>query len=108
MKITNFVMKDIFLEQFFLLINPVWDSSLVYTMTDFGQIHYLKISLNNNMYAHPGLAVSSIIMPGWVGASKNNLASVILQSTKKILKVLTSGMLGESFHFVDQNKNAAR
>ena len=46
-------------------------------------------------------------MPGWVGASKNNLASVILQSTKK-LKVLTSGMLGESFHFVDQNKNAAR
>ena len=23
MKITNFVMKDIFLEQFFLLINPV-------------------------------------------------------------------------------------
>ena len=45
-------------------------------------------------------------MPGWVCASKNNLASVILQSTKKI--VLTSGMLGESFQFFDQNKNAPR
>ena len=44
-------MKDIFVEQFFVLINPVWDSSPVHTMTEFGQIHYLKISLNNNMYA---------------------------------------------------------
>ena len=55
-------------------------------MTDFGQIHYLKIYLNNNMYTHTSMAVSSIIMPGWLGASKNNLASVILQSTKKIKK----------------------
>ena len=47
-------------------------------------------------------------MPSLVGASKNNLASVILQSTKKKLKVLTSGMLGEPFHFADQNKNVAR
>ena len=46
-------------------------------------------------------------MSGWVGASENNLASVILQSTKK-LKFLTSEMLWESFHFVDQNKNAER
>ena len=66
-------MKDIFVEQFFVLINPVWDSSLVYTMTEFGQIHYLKISPNKND-----------------------------------LRVLTSEMLGESFHFVDQIKNAAR
>ena len=86
MKITNFVMKDIFLEQFFLLINPVWDSSLVYTMTDFGQIHYLKISLNNNMYPHTSLTVPSIIMPSCAGASKNKLASVILESAKKIKK----------------------
>ena len=43
-------MKDIFVEQFFVLINPVWDSSPVHTMTEFGQSHYLKISLNNNMY----------------------------------------------------------
>ena len=47
-------------------------------------------------------------MSGWVGASKNYLASVILQSTKTFKKFLTSGMLGESFHFVNQNKNAAR
>ena len=43
-------MKDIFVEQFFVLINPVWDSSPVHTMTEFGQSHYLKIYLNNNMY----------------------------------------------------------
>ena len=43
-------MKDIFVEQFFVLINPVWDSSPVHNMTEFGQIHYQKISLNNNMY----------------------------------------------------------
>ena len=79
-------MKDIFVEQFFVLTNPVWHSSPVHNMTDFGQIHYLKISLNNNMYTHTSLTVSSIIMPGWVGASKNNLASVILQSTKKFWK----------------------
>ena len=45
-------MKDISAEQFFVLINLVWDLSPVHTMTDledFGQIHYLKISLNNNM-----------------------------------------------------------
>ena len=41
-------------------------------MTDFGQIHYLKIYLNNNMYKHTSLTVSSNIMPDWVGASKNN------------------------------------
>ena len=81
-------MKDIFVEQFFVLINPVWYLSPVHTMTDsdladFGQILYLKISLNNNMYTHTSLTVSSIIMPYWVGASKNNLASVILQTWKK-------------------------
>ena len=76
-------MKDIFVEQFFILTNPVWDLSLVHTMTDFVLIHYLKIPLKNNMYTHTSLTVSSIIMPSWVGASKNNLASVILQSTKK-------------------------
>ena len=74
-------------------------------MKYFGQIGYLKISQQQHVQT---LTVSSISMPGWVGASKNNLASVILQSTTKISKVLTSGMLGESFHFVDQNKNAAR
>ena len=79
-------MKDIFVEQFFVLINPVWDSSPVHTMTDFGQIHYLKISLNNNMYTHTSLTVSSTIMPHWVGALKHNLASAILQSTKKFKK----------------------
>ena len=79
-------MKDIFVEQFFVLTNPVWHSSPVHNMTDFGQIHYLKISLNNNMYTHTSLTVSSIIMPGWVGALKHNLASAILQSTKKFKK----------------------
>ena len=82
-------MKDTFAEQFFVLINPVWDLSPVHTMTDledFGQIHYLKISLKNNMYTHTSLTVSSIIMPSWIGSSKNNLASVILKSTKKIKK----------------------
>ena len=79
-------MKDIFVEQFFVLINPVSGSSPAYTMTDFGQIHYLKISLKNNMYTHTSLTVSSIIMLGWVGASKINLASVIFQSTIKIKK----------------------
>ena len=79
-------MKDIFVEQFFVLTNPVWDSSPVHNMTDFGQIHYLKISLNNNMYTHTSLTVSSSIMPGWVGALKHNLASAILQSTKKFKK----------------------
>ena len=44
-------MKDIFVEQFFVSINPVWDSSPVYTMTEFDQVHYLKISPNNNMCA---------------------------------------------------------
>ena len=44
----------------------------------------LKISLNYNMYTHTSLTVSSTIMPGCVDASKNNLASVILQSTKTI------------------------
>ena len=35
-------MKDIFVERFFVLINPDWDLSSVHTMTDltdFGQIH---------------------------------------------------------------------
>ena len=36
------------------------------------------------MYKHTSLTVLLIIMPGWEGASKNNLASVILQSTKKL------------------------
>ena len=63
-------MKVIFVEQFFVLINPVWDLSPV----------------NNNIYIHTSLTVSSIIMPGWVEASKNNLASVTLQSTKKFKK----------------------
>ena len=44
-------MKYIFVEQFFVLINPVWDSSPVYTMTEFDQIHYLKFPGNNIMYA---------------------------------------------------------
>ena len=80
-------MNDIFVEQFFVLINLVWDNlSPAHNMTDFGQIYYLKISPNNNIYTHATLTISSIIMPGWVGASKNNLASVILQSTKKIKK----------------------
>ena len=48
-------------------------------------------------------------MPGRVGASKNNLASVTLTPINKtILNFLNSGMLGESFYFADQNKNAAR
>ena len=41
MQISNFVIKDIFAEQFFVLINPVWDLSPIHTMTDledFGQI----------------------------------------------------------------------
>ena len=42
-------------------------------MTDFVQIHYLKISVNNNMYTHTSLPISSIIMPGWIGATKINL-----------------------------------
>ena len=48
-------------------------------------------------------------MSGRVGASKNNLASVTFPiNKKKNSKVLTSGMLGGSFHFVNQNKNAER
>ena len=92
-KISNFVMKNNFVEQFFVLINPVWNLSPIHTMADsnladFCQIHYIPniFFLNNNMYTHTSLTVSSIIMPGWVGASKNNLASVILQSTKKFWK----------------------
>ena len=76
-------------------------------LVKFGQIDYLKISVNNNMNTHTSLTVSSIIMPSWVGASKSKQASVIFQSTKK-KKILTSGMLGESFHYVVQNKNTAR
>ena len=39
-------MKDIFVEQFFVLINPVWNLSPVHTMAesdlaDFCQIHYI-------------------------------------------------------------------
>ena len=40
--ISNFVMKDIFVEQFFALINPAYDSSPVHTMADLiglGQIY---------------------------------------------------------------------
>ena len=40
--ISNFVMKDIFVEQFFALINPAYDSSPVHTMPDLiglGQIY---------------------------------------------------------------------
>ena len=44
-------MKDIPVEQFFVLINLVWDSSPAHTITGFGQIRYLKIFLSNNMYA---------------------------------------------------------
>ena len=44
-------MNDIFVEQFFVLINLVWDNlSPAHNMTDFGQIYYLKISPNNNIY----------------------------------------------------------
>ena len=60
------------------------------------------------MHTHASLTVSSIIIPGLVGASKNNLESVILQSTKKREKVLTSRMIGEYAYFVDQNKNTER
>ena len=59
------------------------------------------------MYTHTSLTVLSTIMPECEDASKNNLALVILQSTK-IIKFLTSGMLGVSFHCVDQNENVAR
>ena len=45
-------MNDIFVELFFVLINPILDSSPAHNMTDFGQIRYLKISLNNKMYTH--------------------------------------------------------
>ena len=51
MQISNFVIKVIFVEQFFVLINPVRETSPAHTMTEFGQVNYLKISLNNNMYA---------------------------------------------------------
>ena len=54
-------MKDTFVEQFFALIK---DLSHVHTMTDladFGQIDYQKIYLNNNMYKHTSLTVSSIM-----------------------------------------------
>ena len=55
-------MKDVFVEQFFVLINTVWDLPPIHTMTvsdltDFGQILYLKISLTNNMYTHTNLTV---------------------------------------------------
>ena len=103
-------MKNILVEQFFCLINPVWDLLPVYTMADlvdFGRIHYLEISINHDVYTHTSLTVSSIIMSGWVGASKNNLASLVLQSTQK-KNNWTSSMLGEYFHFIDKNKSAAR
>ena len=48
-------MKDIFVEQFFALINPAYQSSPVHTMPDLidlGQIYQLKIYLNNNMHTH--------------------------------------------------------
>ena len=50
------------MEQFFVLIYPVWNLSPVHAMTDsdfadFGQIFYLKISLNNNMYTHTSLII---------------------------------------------------
>ena len=64
--ISNFVMKDIIVEQSFVLINPAYDLSPVHTMTDladFDQINYLKISLNNNMYTQTSLTVSSITVP---------------------------------------------
>ena len=72
-------MKDIFVDKFFVLINPVWDLSPVHTMddsglADFGQIHYVKVSLSNNMYTNTSLTVTSIIMPRWVGTSKNNFS----------------------------------
>ena len=106
-------MKDIFVEQFFVLINPVWDLSPVHTMTDsdlaeFDSIcqHYLKISLN--MYTHTSLTVSSIIMPRWVGASKNNFNISNTPINKKNKKFYFMECLQNLFHFVDQNKNAAR
>ena len=46
---------DIFDEKFFVLIIPLVDLSPVHIMTDltdFRQIDYLKISVNNNMYTH--------------------------------------------------------
>ena len=36
--ISNFVMKDIFMEQFFVLINPAEDLSPVHTMTDLANL----------------------------------------------------------------------
>ena len=56
-------------------------------MTDFGQIHYLKISLNSNMYTHTSLTVSSIIISGWVGAvaerkSRGPLGKIWVQTAK--------------------------
>ena len=50
-QIFNFAMKYIFVEQLFVLINPVLDTLPLHNMTEFGQIHYLKIPLNNNIYA---------------------------------------------------------
>ena len=52
-------------------------------LADFDQIDFLKFFLNN-VCTHTSLTVLSIIMSGWVGASKNNLASLITQSTKKL------------------------
>ena len=49
-------------------------------LADFGQIYYLEISLNNNMYTHTSLIINhhTRLSKG----SKNKLASVILQLTK--------------------------
>ena len=52
-------------------------------LADFDQIDFLNFFLNN-VCTHTSLTVLSIIMSGWVGASKNNLASLITQSTKKL------------------------
>ena len=54
-------------------------------LADFDQIHYLKISLNN-MYTHNSLTISSIIMPRWAGASKNNFSISDTPINKKKLK----------------------
>ena len=56
------------------------------------------------MYIDTSLTVSSIIKSGRMYL-KNT--SVIPQWAKIILKVLISGMLGESFQFFYRNKNAA-
>ena len=64
--ISNFVMRHIFVEPFFVLNNPDQDLTPVHTMTDLAdlaQIDWLNMSLNNKMYTPTSLTLSSIITP---------------------------------------------